>query len=81
MITRGRCAGDPHPDVGHLPEEHHDSWLYGEAVKQILVPFPADRMMAWSISSRVNGPKNNDAEIVVPIEPHTGQSSILDPRV
>jgi hypothetical protein len=25
-------------------------------------------MKAWPISSRVNSPKNNDAEIIVPIE-------------
>jgi putative SOS response-associated peptidase YedK len=37
-----------------LPEEHHDSWLSGEAGKEVLVPFPADRMKAWPISSRVN---------------------------
>jgi hypothetical protein len=51
-----------------LPEEHHDSWLSGEAGKEILVPFPADQMKAWPISARVNSPKNNDAEIIMPIE-------------
>ena len=39
-----------------LPEESHDSLLSGEAGKEILVPFPADRMKAWPISSRVNSP-------------------------
>jgi putative SOS response-associated peptidase YedK len=47
-----------------LPEEHHDAWLSGEAGKEVLVPFPADRMKAWPISPRVNSPKNNDAEIL-----------------
>ena len=51
-----------------LPEEHHDSWLSGEAGKEILIPYPADRMKAWPISSRVNSPKNDDAEIIVPVE-------------
>ena len=37
-----------------LQEEHHDSWLSGEAGKEVLVPYPADRMKAWPISSRVN---------------------------
>jgi putative SOS response-associated peptidase YedK len=27
-----------------LPEERHDAWLSGEAGKEVLVPFPADRM-------------------------------------
>src|ERR1700686_989226 len=43
-----------------LSEAHHDAWLSGEAGKEILVPFPADRMKAWPISSRVNSPKKND---------------------
>ena len=29
-----------------LAEAHHGSWLSGEAGKEILVPFPADRMKA-----------------------------------
>ena len=51
-----------------LPEEQHDAWLSGEAGKEILIPFPADRMKAWPISPRVNKPENNDAEISVPVE-------------
>jgi putative SOS response-associated peptidase YedK len=47
-----------------LPEEHHDAWLFARAGKEVLVPYPADRMKAWPISSRVNSPKNNDTEIV-----------------
>jgi putative SOS response-associated peptidase YedK len=52
-----------------LPEEHHDAWLSGEAGKEVLVPYPADRMRAWPVSPRVNSPKNNDAEIIVTVEP------------
>jgi putative SOS response-associated peptidase YedK len=51
-----------------LPEEHQDAWLSGDAGKEILIPFPADRMKAWPISPRVNSPKNDDADIVLPIE-------------
>jgi putative SOS response-associated peptidase YedK len=51
-----------------LPEEQHDSWLSGEVGKEILVPYPADRMKAWPISARVNSPKNDDSEIIVPVE-------------
>jgi putative SOS response-associated peptidase YedK len=40
-----------------LPEEHHDAWLSGEAGKEVLVPFPADRMRTWPVSPRVNSPK------------------------
>jgi putative SOS response-associated peptidase YedK len=55
-----------------LPEEHHDSWLTGEAGKEILIPFPADRMKAWPIDARVNSPRNNDPELIVPVEPRAG---------
>jgi putative SOS response-associated peptidase YedK len=46
-----------------LPEEHHDAWLSGEAGKEVLVPYPADRMKAWPISSRVNGPKTGNGQV------------------
>jgi putative SOS response-associated peptidase YedK len=51
-----------------LPEEHHRSWLSGEAGKEVLIPFPADQMTAWPISAKVNSPANNDPEIVSPVE-------------
>ena len=51
-----------------LPEEHHDAWLSGGAGKEVLIPFPAERMKAWPVSARVNSPKNNDPELVTPIE-------------
>jgi len=63
-----------------LPEEQHDAWLSGEAGKEVLVPYPADRMKAWPIDARVNSPKNNDAEIA-PIELNTGRDLVSDPRV
>ena len=40
-----------------VQEEHHEAWLSGEAGKEILVPFPTDRMKAWPISARVNSSK------------------------
>jgi hypothetical protein len=43
-----------------LPEEYHDAWLSAEAGKEILVPCPAIHMKSWSISPRVNSPRNND---------------------
>jgi putative SOS response-associated peptidase YedK len=50
-----------------LPEERHELWLSGEAGKEILIPFPADRMKAWPVSPRVNSPQNNDADIIAPV--------------
>jgi len=54
-----------------LPEEHHDAWLSGEAGKEVLVPYPADRMKAWPVDARVNSPKNNDPQIIAPVEPES----------
>jgi hypothetical protein len=35
-----------------LPDAVHDAWLSGEAGKEILAPFPAEKMKAWAISPR-----------------------------
>jgi putative SOS response-associated peptidase YedK len=64
-----------------LPEEYHEAWLSGEAGKEILVPYPADRMKAWPISSRVNSPENDDAEIVVPVETQSVLRSANQPQL
>jgi len=55
-----------------LSEEHHAKWL-GEVengdLKELLTPFPAERMKMWPISSRVNSPENNDEALLKPIDP------------
>jgi len=73
-------TGDPNELVAQvhtrmpviLAEEHHAKWL-GEMedgdLKELLKPFPAERMKMWPISPRVNSPDNDDEEIVKPIEP------------
>jgi putative SOS response-associated peptidase YedK len=48
-------------------KEHREAWLTGAAGKEILIPFPSDRMRAWAISPRVNSPANNDPEIIAPM--------------
>ena len=50
-----------------LPEGVHEAWLSGEAGKEVLAPFPADRMKAWPISTRVNTPRNDDSAIIDPV--------------
>jgi hypothetical protein len=59
-----------------LAEGYHETWLSGEAGKEVLVPFPANRMKAWPISPRVNSPKNNDADIIV----QTDLASVVKPE-
>jgi putative SOS response-associated peptidase YedK len=50
-----------------LAEEHYEAWLTNQAGKEVLVPFPASAMRAWPISPSVNGPKNNDPHLLVPV--------------
>jgi len=34
-----------------LGEEHHEAWLTNQAGKEVLVPFPAAAMRAWTHQS------------------------------
>jgi len=38
-------------------------------------------MKAWPISARVNSPKNNDAEIIVPVEVESMSRSESSPQL
>ena len=51
-----------------MGEEHHEAWLTNQAGKEVLIPFPGAAMQAWPISPRVNSPKNNDADLLVPVQ-------------
>ena len=46
------------------------AWLTGtpEEAWETLGPYPDDLMTAWPVSKRVNTPKNNDAELLKPVE-------------
>jgi len=35
--------------------------------RDLLVPFPSEPMKIWPISTRVNKPQNDDAEILDPV--------------
>ncbi len=59
-----------------LPESAWDTWLDREnrdvgALQHLLVPAPADEFEAWPVSTLVNKPANNGAEL---IEPEAGDS-------
>jgi putative SOS response-associated peptidase YedK len=51
-----------------LAEEHHEGWLTNQVGKEVLVPFPGSAMRAWPISPRVNSPKNNDPDLLSPVD-------------
>ena len=49
-----------------IAAEDYDAWLTGtpEQASTLLRPYPADEMRAYPVSSRVNSPKNDSAELV-----------------
>jgi putative SOS response-associated peptidase YedK len=50
-----------------LRPEDYDGWLGVEPdPRELLKPFPAQPMMMWPVSTRVNTPKNDDADLLVP---------------
>jgi putative SOS response-associated peptidase YedK len=68
-------------DANELVAEIHDRmplilapadyvrWLGEEEnPRDLMRPFPADRMRMWPISTRVNKPENDDPSIIEPIE-------------
>jgi putative SOS response-associated peptidase YedK len=59
----------PHRMPAILRPEDHDAWLGGSAAdaRAALQPYPADLMVAYSVSTRVNCPKNNDSALLAPI--------------
>ena len=51
-----------------LRPEDYDRWLSDEPdPRELLKPFPAEPMTMWPVSTRVNTPKNDDADLLVPM--------------
>ena len=63
-----------------LQEQHHAAWL-GETddgnLKALLVPYPADQMRMWEISSRINSPKNDDPSLWEPLHAQPTQTTTM----
>lgn len=56
-----------------VPPQQYDAWLDPDqhdwsSLKHILQPYPADRMDATRVSTRVNSPRNDDASLIQPVE-------------
>ena len=52
-----------------LPRELREAWLSGspEAAAAALKPYPAERMVAYEVSPRVNSARNNDEKLLEPL--------------
>jgi len=52
-----------------LSRDHYDAWMNPKQhetriLKNLLVPYPSKRMKAQRVSTRVNNPRNDDAELI-----------------
>lgn len=54
-----------------LPAAVYERWLacVEPDPRDLLVPYPADDMALWPISTRVNAVVNDDAEVLSPFDP------------
>jgi putative SOS response-associated peptidase YedK len=53
-----------------LRGEDHAVWLSGTTAdaKSVLLQYPDDRMHGYQVSTRVNTPKNNDPQLIEPVQ-------------
>ncbi len=54
-----------------IAREDRETWLSGsgEEAWAILKPYPDEHMVAWPVSTRVNKPANDDAQLAEPLHP------------
>jgi putative SOS response-associated peptidase YedK len=52
-----------------LHPDDYDRWLSNAEPdpRDLLVPYPAEPMTMWPISTRVNSPANDDPEVLTPV--------------
>lgn len=71
-LPANQIMRDIHNTKQRMPAilEHSDidDWLTGtrEQARAALKAYPSDEMIAWPVSTRVNSPKNNSAELMEP---------------
>jgi putative SOS response-associated peptidase YedK len=64
-----------------LKLEDYDRWLGNEPdPRDLLRPFPAELMRMWPISTRVNSPKNDDADLLTPVAPDSSGRTLFKRR-
>jgi len=56
--------GNTHSNACYSATRNPDRWLFGEAGKEILLPFPAEAMKIRAVSRRVNKPEDNDPRLL-----------------
>jgi len=63
-------GNNPHRMPAILRKEDQEVWLNGtpEQARRALIPYPADLMVAYEVSTRVNSVRNNDAGLIEPAD-------------
>jgi len=82
------AGNNPHRMPAILRREDYDAWLSGtpEEARAVLVPYPADLMVAYEVTTRVNSVSNNDRTLVeaadtLPIAAGQQRSCVLGSRL
>lgn len=70
MADIHNTGNNPHRMPAILRLEDRAAWLEGslEEARAALVPYPADLMVAYEVSLRVNSVKNNSPELIEPVQ-------------
>lgn len=70
MANIHNTGNNPHRMPAILRLEDRAAWLEGsfEEARAALVPYPADLMVAYEVSSRVNSVKNNSPDLIEPVQ-------------
>jgi putative SOS response-associated peptidase YedK len=69
----GEIHNTQHRMPAILARADREAWLSGsqEAAWAALKPYPDEHLVAWPVSTRVNTPKNDDAELIVAVRSET----------
>lgn len=70
MADIHNTGNNPHRMPAILRLEDRAAWLEGslEEARAALAPYPADLMVAYEVSSRVNSVKNNSPDLIEPVQ-------------
>jgi putative SOS response-associated peptidase YedK len=70
MADIHNTGNNPHRKPAILRFEDRAAWLEGslEEARAALAPYPADLMVAYEVSSRVNSVKNNSPDLIEPVQ-------------
>jgi putative SOS response-associated peptidase YedK len=70
MADIHNTGNNPHRMPAILRVEDRAAWLHGsmEEARAALVPYPAEMMLAYQVSPRVNSVKNNSPDLIAPVQ-------------